>query len=80
MVDRHKGLPDGMAIDAQGNIFATGPGGVFIFTPQGTLLGRIDTKEATANCCFGGPDGSTLFITADMWLCRVETTTKGLGM
>ena len=78
-VGHHKGLPDGMAIDAQGNLFATGPGGVMVFAPDGTLLGRIDTKEATANCCFGGPDGSTLFITADMWLCKVETTTRGVG-
>ena len=79
MVQHHKGLPDGMAIDGAGNLFATGPGGVLVFAPDGTLLGRIDTKEATANCCFGGPNGSTLFITADMWLCKVETRTAGLN-
>jgi gluconolactonase len=47
-------------------------------TPEGTLLGRIETGEATANCAFGN-DGSTLYITADMYLCRIETKTKGCG-
>lgn len=66
------GLPDGLAVDAAGNIFATGPGGVLIFSPDGKLLGRIDTTQATANCTFGGEDGSDLFITADMYLLRVK--------
>ena len=77
MVGKHKGLPDGMAVDEKGNIFATGPGGVLVFAADGTLLGRIDTREATANCTFGG-DGSTLFIAADMYLCKIDTTTRGL--
>ena len=72
------GLPDGMVVDREGNIFATGPGGVYVFTPQGTLLGRISTGERTANCTFGG-DGSVLFIASDMYLCRIQTMTKGLG-
>lgn len=78
MVPDRKGLPDGMCIDNRGNLFATGPGGVLVFAPDGTHLGTIDTGEATANCCFGG-DGSTLYITADMYLCRVKTNTKGIG-
>lgn len=73
-----KGLPDGMKVDQAGNLFATGPGGVLIFSPEGKHLGTIATGEATANCAFGD-DGSTLYITADMYLCRVKTTTKGLG-
>lgn len=72
-----KGLPDGLRVDAAGNLFATGPGGVRVITPDGTLLGRIDTGEATANCAFGG-DGSVLYITADGYLCRIQTKTKGL--
>lgn len=72
-----KGLPDGMKVDAQGNLFATGPGGVLVISPQGKLLGRIDTGEATANCAFG-PDG-WLYLTADMHLCRIRTKTKGSG-
>lgn len=71
-----KGLPDGLKVDQSGTLWATGPGGVLIFAPDGTLLGRIDTGEATANCAFGGPDGSDLYITADMYLCRVRTTTR----
>jgi len=72
------GLPDGMAIDAAGNLFATGPGGVHVFSSDGTLLGTFNTGERTANCTFGN-DGSTLYITADMYLLRVRTTTKGKG-
>lgn len=75
---QNKGLPDGLKVDQQGNLFATGPGGVFIFSPQGKHLGTLRTGEATANCAFGD-DGSTLYITADMYLCRVKTTTRGLG-
>ena len=72
------GLPDGMAVDRSGNIFATGPGGVYVFTPKGVLLGRLSTGERTANCTFGF-DGSVLFIASDMYLCRIQTMTKGLG-
>jgi gluconolactonase len=77
-VGKRKGLPDGMKVDRSGNLFATGPGGVNVFAPDGTLLGRIDPGEATANCCFGD-DGSTLYVTADMYLCRIKTTTRGPG-
>lgn len=73
-----KGLPDGLAVDQSGNLFATGPGGVHVFNAAGKPLGTIDTGEATANCKFG-EDGSTLYITADMYLCRIKLTTKGLG-
>ena len=71
-----KGLPDGLKVDADGNLFATAPGGVAIFAADGTHLGTIETGEATANCAWG-EDGSVLYITADMYLCRVRTTTKG---
>ena len=72
------GLPDGMKIDAQGHLFASGPGGIYIFTPDAELLGRIDTGQRTANCNWG-EDGSTLFMTADTYLCRLRTSTKGPG-
>ena len=73
-----KGLPDGMKVDQSGNVFATGPGGVLIFAPDGTHLGTLNTGEATANVGWGD-DGSMLYITADMVLARLKTTTKGTG-
>ncbi|HAM71175.1 MAG TPA: gluconolactonase [Verrucomicrobiales bacterium] len=73
-----KGLPDGMKVDRKGNLFATAPGGVYIFAPDGTHLGTLQTGQATANCNWGN-DGSVLYITADKFLCRVRTTTKGKG-
>jgi gluconolactonase len=72
-----KGLPDGMKIDEHGNLFATGPGGVHVFSPKGEHLGSIDTGVATANCAFGGEDGSVLYIAADTSLARIKLTTKG---
>jgi gluconolactonase len=72
------GLPDGMKTDQAGNLFATGPGGVLVFAPDGTHLGTFATGQATANCAWG-VDGSTLFITADMYLGRVRLNTKGKG-
>ena len=71
-----KGLPDGLKVDREGNLFATGPGGVLIFAPDGTHLGTLDTGVPTANCGWGG-DGSTLYITADMFLGRIKLKTKG---
>jgi gluconolactonase len=73
-----KGLPDGLKVDAAGNLFATGPGGVLVISPEGKHLGTILTGQATANCAFGD-DGSTLYITADMYLMRVRLKTKGAG-
>ncbi|WP_406700377.1 SMP-30/gluconolactonase/LRE family protein [Singulisphaera sp. Ch08] len=73
-----KGLPDGLKVDQKGNIFATAPGGVFIFSPDGSHLGTLATGEANGNCAWGD-DGSTLYVNADMYLARIRLTTKGLG-
>ena len=70
------GLPDGMKVDHEGNVWSTGPGGVHIFTPEGQRLGRIDTGQRTANCNWG-EDGGTLYMTADAYLCRIRTLTRG---
>jgi len=72
------GLPDGLKVDKAGNVFATGPGGVFVFDSTGKHLGTIATGVPTANCGWGD-DGSTLYITADKHLVRVKTKTKGAG-
>lgn len=66
-----KGLPDGMKVDAQGNIFATGPGGIWIFSGSGELLGKIKVPEATSNCALT-PDGKTLFVTNDMQVLKIK--------
>lgn len=71
-----KGLPDGMKVHRNGWIFATGPGGVLIFTPEGEHLGTIFTGVATANCAFND-DYSALFITADDYLLRVKLKPAG---
>jgi len=74
---QRKGGCDGMKVDAQGNIWTTGPGGVLILDKNGKHLGSILTGQATANCAWGGEDRSTLYITADMFLLRVKTKVKG---
>jgi gluconolactonase len=73
------GVPDGLKIDVQGNVFATGPGGVLVYAPDGTLLGRILTGVPTANVAFG-EDGATLFITANHRVLRLRTLTKGVPL
>jgi gluconolactonase len=66
-----KGLPDGLKIDKQGNVFATGPGGVWIFNRDGKVLGKIKISESTSNCALS-PDEKTLYVTADMYVVRVR--------
>jgi gluconolactonase len=72
------GSCDGLTVDKHGNLFATIPGGVAIFTPQGKQLGLLNTGDRTANCEFG-EDGSTLFMCANHNLLRIRTSTKGIG-
>lgn len=73
------GLMDGLKVDASGNLWATGPGGVLILSPEGKHLGTILTTAPTANCTFGGPGGMVLFITSNNRLLRVATRTRGAG-
>ena len=66
-----KGLPDGLKIDKQGNVFATGPGGVWIFNREGNVLGKIKISELASNCALS-PDEKTLYVTADAYLVRIH--------
>jgi len=76
LMRKYPGSPDGLKVDQHGNLFATGPGGVYIITPEGKLLGRIHTGKRTANCTWGN-DGSVLYMTVDDCLCRIKTKTMG---
>ena len=66
-----KGLPDGLKIDKKGNVFATGPGGLYIFNKEGKLLGKLKLDNATSNCALS-PDEKTLYITNDMYVLRFK--------
>jgi len=66
-----KGLPDGLKIDKRGNVFATGPGGLWIFNSEGKLLGKMKLTAATSNCAFS-PDQKTLYVTNDMNVLRIR--------
>lgn len=78
MAEDAPGLPDGMAVSENGYIFQSGPGGIFVLTPEGRALGRIRTGKGTANCCFGDADGQTLYMTAHDTLMRVRLKVRGL--
>jgi gluconolactonase len=74
---KRSGAMDGMKVDEKGNLWATGPGGLLILSPEGKHLGTLLTERATANCAFGDADGRTLYVTADDLLLRVKTKVKG---
>ncbi len=73
-----RGAPDGLKVDKDGNVFSSGPGGLIVLNAKGKLLGRVETGQATSNVAWG-EDGATLFITADMYVLRLRTKTKGAG-
>ena len=72
-----KGAADGMKVDIKGNVYSTGPGGVWIFAPNGELLGIIETPEAPANIAWGDRDYQTLYITARNGLYRIQLQIPG---
>ena len=66
-----QGLPDGFKVNKQGIVFATGPGGVYIFNSSGKKLGFIKLDEATSNCALS-TDEKILFVTNDMYVLRIR--------
>jgi gluconolactonase len=73
-----QGALDGLKVDAKGNIFTSGPGGILVLSPTGKHRGTIVPGDVVSNCAFGD-DGSTLYMTVNHQLMRVRTSTKGLG-
>jgi gluconolactonase len=78
--DTRPGAPDGMKVDEKGNIYSTGPGGIWIFSPEGKPLGTILMPENAANVAWGGPDRKTLYITASTSVYRVHLMIAGAPM
>ena len=76
--DGTNGVPDGMKIDEAGRVFCTGTGGVWVFEPDGTYIGIIETPEICANICFGGLDLRTLLLTASTSVYTLKVKTPGL--
>jgi gluconolactonase len=75
--DGRGGVPDGMRVDVKGNLFVTGPGGIWVWDPDGHHLGTIMMPESTANLNWGDADCRTLYITAKTSVYRLKTTTSG---
>jgi gluconolactonase len=71
------GAPDGMKLDAEGRLYCTGPGGIWLCSPNGVVLGRIRTPEVAANLAWGDADGCTLYITASTGLYRLRCRIGG---
>ena len=76
--DGTNGVPDGMKVDEAGRVFCTGTGGVWVFEPDGTRIGIIETPEVCANITFGGPDLRTLLLTATSSVYTVRVKVPGL--
>ncbi len=75
---REPGSPDGMKVDVAGNVFCTGPGGVWVLDDRGTHLGTIVLPEKPSNCAWGGEDWRTLYITARQSVYRICVNTPGI--
>ena len=73
------GVADGMKVDERGNLWATGPGGVWIVSPDGRHLGTMKPTEGPANLAWGDADGRTLYMTAQTGLYRVRAAVAGVG-
>ncbi len=76
--DKAVGAPDGMKVDKQGNVYSTGPGGIWIFSPQGQHLGTIRTPERAGNLAWGDEDGKTLYIAASSSIYRIRLNSVGV--
>ena len=78
--DKAAGSPDGVKVDAKGNVYGAGPGGVWIFSPEGKHLATIKFPERVANLNWGGKDRKTLYITASADVYRIDLKIAGDGV
>jgi gluconolactonase len=76
--DKAPGVPDGMKVDQKGNVYCTGPGGLWIMSPEGRHLATIMTSDLASNLAFGGADGKTLFIAAHLGLYQIRLKVPGI--
>ena len=72
------GVPDGVKVDTEGNVYCAGPGGIWIFSVDGTHIGTIEFPELPANCCFGDQNGKMLYVTARTGLYRIRVNIEGI--
>ncbi len=72
------GVPDGVKVDTEGNVYCAGPGGIWIFSVDGTHIGTIEFPELPANCCFGDQNGKMLYVTARTRLYRIRVNVEGI--
>jgi gluconolactonase len=72
-----EGIPDGMKIDERGNVYVTGPGGVWVIDAQGEQLGLIEVPENVGNITFGGPEWKQLYMPSSTSLYRVQLKVAG---
>jgi gluconolactonase len=73
-----KGVPDGMKVDLLGNIYCTGSGGIWIFSPTGQLLDKINVPENATNLAWGNKDYKTLYITAGNSVYKIPLNIAGI--
>ena len=76
--ERTPGNTDGMKVDRNGNIYCSGPGGVWIISPQGKHLGTILTRDRVANIAFGDADSTTLYMAGGRSLWRIRVNIPGM--
>jgi gluconolactonase len=76
--DPRLGSPDGVRVDKKGNVYGSGPGGVWIISPEGKHIGTIQVPENVSNVGWGDKDGKTLYITASASLYRIKLNIEGV--
>ena len=73
------GITDGLKVDTKGNIYESGPGGIWILSAEGKHLGTIRTPEFVANVAFGDSDNKTLYIAARTSICKIRVNTPRIS-